>query len=195
MKKIIAFMGSPRKKGNSAAMLERVAVGAREGGAEFKIYSLNDMKVRPCQACMLCRGKYACSLKDDMQAVYADLKDASAVVLASPVYMFGITAQVKLLLDRLFPLLDGNFAPRLGQKRSLLIFSQGNTDPDMFSGDKPDGASSCFKEIGKLFAFFGLVPAQAHIVVAGANDPSCAASNKELLDAAYAAGKNLAALD
>ena len=142
---------------------------------------------------MFCRKEYGCSQKDGMQAVYADMKDASAVVLGSPVYMWGVTAQAKLLMDRLFPLLGADYVPRLGKKRSLCVYSQGNPDRNRFTGAGPDSISSCFKDTANWFRFFGMEPVQEPLVAVNAGDPATAARDKTLLAAAYEAGKKLAA--
>jgi multimeric flavodoxin WrbA len=191
MKKAILFMASPRKKGNTAALLAEVARGARDAGAETKVYNLNEMKITPCQACMQCRKAYGCPQKDDMQQVYADMKDACGVALGSPVYMWGVTAQAKLLMDRLFPMLGPDYAPRLGKKRALCVYSQGNPDPQRFTGTKPDSTSSCFKDTGNWFKFLGMEPVRGELVASGANSPDTAARDQKLMTEAYESGKML----
>ena len=182
MKKVVAFMGSPRKEGNTAAVVGEVVRGAKEAGAEVKLYNLNDMNIRPCQGCLYCRANEGCAVKDDMQAVYADIKGADAVVIGSPVYMFQVSAQTKLLMDRLFPLMDAKFKPRYGIKKTVTVHSQGNPDAAAFK--------AAWDANAQVMRVGGLEVVDA-IIVAGANDSKTAAGNGELLARAYRAGRDL----
>ena len=79
--------------------------GAQAQGAETEIFNLNQMDIAPCQACMHCKENQGeCATDDDMQEVYAKLREADAFVLGSPVYMWQMSAQAKLFTDRLYPL-------------------------------------------------------------------------------------------
>jgi len=78
MKKVIGLVGSPRKNGNTSDIVKAVLKGAQENGAETKIYYLNEMNIKGCQSCLYCRGHETCSIQDDMQNVYEDIKEAAA---------------------------------------------------------------------------------------------------------------------
>jgi len=182
MKKVVAFVGSPRKNGNIVAIVGEIIKGAVEAGAETKIYNLNEMSIKPCQSCFYCRGVETCAINDDMKAVYEDLKEADAVVIGSPVYMFQVTAQTKLLFDRLFPLMDANFNPRFGTKKTVMVYSQGNPNADTF---KPS-----FDVNATILNVMGLQVGET-IVAVGANDPATAANDENLMAKAFCMGKGL----
>lgn len=88
-RKIVILKGSPRGKGNSAALADRLAAGAMEAGAQVESVYLHGMDIRPCDACDLCREqRQGCVIQDDMHSLYPKLLAADAIVLASPIYWF-----------------------------------------------------------------------------------------------------------
>jgi multimeric flavodoxin WrbA len=64
--------------------------------------------------------------------MYQDIAEASAIIVASPIYFYQVTGQTKVWLDRMFPMMDGNFAPRQPAKKAVTIFSQYQDDPTSF---------------------------------------------------------------
>ena len=182
MKKVIAFIGSPRKNGNTSSIIGEIVRGAKEAEAETKVYTLNDMNIKPCQSCFFCRKEEACAIKDDMQSVYEDIKDADAVVIGSPVYMLQVTAQTKLLFDRLFPIMDTSFKPRFGIKKTVIVYSQGNPDADAFK--------TSFETNANVLNVMGLNVVDT-IISAGANDAKTSSSNANLMTKAFQVGKKL----
>ena len=71
-------------------------------------------------------------IEDGMQEIYEEIQTADVVVLGSPIYMWQMTAQTKLFVDRLTAFLKPNFSSRLDNKKLILVFSQGNSDRDAF---------------------------------------------------------------
>lgn len=183
MKKIVAFVGSPRNNGNTATLVSEVARGAKEAGAEVKLYNLNDMTIRPCQGCFYCRREENCSINDDMQVVYSDIKQADSVIIGSPVYMFQVTAQAKTLFDRLFPMMDASFRPRFGIKRTVMVYSQGNPDATAFK--------TAFDTNEAVLKVMGL-QVEETIICANANKLNSAAENTKIMARALEAGQKLA---
>ena len=141
MKKIVTLLGSPRAKGNSAAIADRFMETAKKYGAETKTYSLNKLKFRGCQACMMCKDKLdRCALKDDLEPVLDDIRDADILVLATPVYFADVTAQMKMFIDRTFSYYVPDFLnkPVPGRLRlgKQLVFIQTQAQPgDNFFND------------------------------------------------------------
>ena len=125
---ILILKGSPREKGNSSTLAEQAAAGARQAGAEVECFDLHGLDIRPCDACDLCQGGDDCVIEDDMQALYPKLRRAEAILIASPVYWFTMSAQTKLCIDRWYALQtsDGN---ELRGKRFGVILTYGDTDP------------------------------------------------------------------
>jgi multimeric flavodoxin WrbA len=147
--KIIGFSGSPRKNGNTSWAVEQILNGAKQTGSETVLFSSSDLDIKPCRGCYGCKnGDNGCVIKDDMQKVYAGLKDADAVVFASPVYMGQMTGQAKVFMDRLFPTNSPRFSPYFkeqGKKeKMLLVFTQGNPDKAKFQ-TYFDYTKSCLK--------------------------------------------------
>jgi len=95
--KIIAFNGSPRKGGNTETLLEAAIQGT---GQEVITYRLNAMDFRPCQNCGGCEETGVCILEDDFTPVYEDIRTADRIILASPVFFMGLSAQTKSMVDR-----------------------------------------------------------------------------------------------
>ena len=99
--KIIAINGSPRGMGGTTGrLLEEVLAGAAQAGAEVEIVSLSATPIRPCVACDACHSIGLCPLKDEYEQVKEKLLAADAFVLASPNYVFSVSAQMKCFLDR-----------------------------------------------------------------------------------------------
>lgn len=93
---ILGFVASPRKGSNTKVLVEEVLKGASDAGAETKIFNLSKMDISPCKACQYCKSSEGkCATDDDMQSIYNEIKQASAFILGSPVYMWQMSAQGK----------------------------------------------------------------------------------------------------
>lgn len=105
--KVLALNSSPRlEKGNTALILDPFLDGMKEAGAEVELFYTNKLKINPCQGEFHCwiqtPGK--CFQKDDMQMLCPKLSDADIWVLATPVYVDGVSGPMKMLMDRMIPL-------------------------------------------------------------------------------------------
>jgi multimeric flavodoxin WrbA len=110
--KVLGIYGSPRKKGNTDQLLDRVLEGAQSAGAEtLKVYA-RDLEMSGCIGCGGCDKTGQCVVKDDMQSIYPLFDEARVIILASPVYFYGVTAQVKAIIDRS----QANWSKRMLQK-------------------------------------------------------------------------------
>ena len=133
-KKAVLWLGSPRKNGNSTILGNRIAEGFSEAGGEAAVYDLPGMNVQPCTGCEYCKtGKDRyCKIEDDMEALFPVLEEAGALILASPIYWFHISAQLKAAVDRWYAMIgrtDGRGANLLAGKKIALAFSYGGDDP------------------------------------------------------------------
>jgi FMN-dependent NADH-azoreductase len=108
---------SPDPKGNTAAILNEIARRSEEKGAELKFVNLVDLQVSGCRGCLSCRGSGECRIKDDMQGIVEELRQADVLLLGSPIYMGAETGQTKCFIDRLYCLFQ--ITPE-GNGRSLL---------------------------------------------------------------------------
>ncbi len=140
--KIAVLNGSPRV-GNTAAMVNAFAEGAKEAGHEVEILHVGKMKINGCLACEYCHGKGEgkCVQKDDMEKVMPAYKEADMVVYASPIYYFDVSAQLSAATQRVYAI----GKPAKAKKAALLLSS---ASPNPFSG-----AIASYKD---MIAFMGL---------------------------------------
>jgi multimeric flavodoxin WrbA len=98
--KVCGIVGSPKKNGNVDLLVSQVLKGAsNQGSKTHKIY-LNELKIKPCQSCGVDPYPKHCLFDDDMKIVYDVLEFCDVVVLGSPVYFDTVSAQTKLMIDR-----------------------------------------------------------------------------------------------
>ncbi|MDD5746600.1 MAG: flavodoxin family protein [Candidatus Omnitrophica bacterium] len=97
---VLGLVGSPRQGGNSDILVEQALEGARSAGARTEKIVINLLKVSPCQACDTVRDDGTCLIEDDFQYIYAKVREAHAIVVASPLYFGSISAQTKAVIDR-----------------------------------------------------------------------------------------------
>jgi multimeric flavodoxin WrbA len=100
MIKIIAICGSPRRNGNTALLLNSAVQGARDAGADVVKLVLRDMKISPCLEIYGCKETGRCVIKDDFQQIHDQMTDAKGMILASPVFFYGVSAHTKAFIDR-----------------------------------------------------------------------------------------------
>jgi multimeric flavodoxin WrbA len=98
--KVLGIMGSPRRQSNTDILLDRALEGASEAGAEVEKVLVSKLKISPCLEIYACRKDGNCPIKDDMQLLYRKLLEADHVILASPIFFYGITSQAKAVVDR-----------------------------------------------------------------------------------------------
>ena len=98
--KILGINASPRIEGNTDLLLDKVLQGAGSKGADTEKIILNKLKFAPCQECAKMSDDGGCLVNDDMQLVYKKIKEADAIVLASPVFFGSLSAQSKMMIDR-----------------------------------------------------------------------------------------------
>ncbi len=128
-KKIVILNGSPRAGGNTSALVKAFTEGAESAGHTVTCFHLHSMNIHPCLGCC-CGGRNPdspCVQKDDMEKIYPAYKEADLVVLASPLYYWTISGQLKTAFDRLFAVAecDPNYAnPR--KECALLMAAEGN---------------------------------------------------------------------
>jgi multimeric flavodoxin WrbA len=180
MKKITLLNGSPHAQGCTTALAEKVAAAAECSGAAVTSFFLNSMRIQGCQGCFQCQKTGRCAVQDDMQLIYDALADSDAVVLASPVYMWSMSAQLKAPVDRLFASLrpEHQSALKPGIK-VLLLFTQGQPDTEMFR--------HYFEHVGRNMQFMGF--GEYRILVAGGtHSPEQVTAQDDVMAAAEAAG-------
>lgn len=135
--RLLAINGSPRKKWNTATLLEKSVEGAAAQGAETELVNLYDLKFKGCISCFACKTKDGdsygrCGVKDDLTVVLEKILKADALVLGSPIYFGSVTGEMQSFLERLqFPFLTYTDPPASifpGKIRTGFIFTLGATE-------------------------------------------------------------------
>jgi multimeric flavodoxin WrbA len=107
-KNILILSGSPKKNGNTASLIKWFADGAHSKGAQVEIIQTASLKykVNGCTSCRACqkRDKYECVIDDDAKPVLVKMTQADVIVMATPLYFFAASAQLKSIIDRMFSL-------------------------------------------------------------------------------------------
>jgi len=136
--KIIGIITSPQKEGNTAWIVNKILESAKEQGAETQSWYFSDLDIKPCRGCWGChKGDQGCVIKDDMQKLNNSIDYANALVFGSPIYMGQMSAQAKIIIDRMFARFSPRYSPyfkeeNAAEKKLILTFNQGNPDSDLF---------------------------------------------------------------
>jgi multimeric flavodoxin WrbA len=124
--KVMAFNGSPRKKGNTETLIKTILKGAQSKGAETRLINLNELKIDGCQGCDACKAHLGkCVLKDDLSPLLEEMQTCDAIVLGTPVYWFHVSAQFKALVDRFYCFFAWEPDPETGEIKEIRGFPKG----------------------------------------------------------------------
>lgn len=133
---ITALMGSPRKQGSTARIVEEIMRGATENGAQTKVYYLNELNINGCQSCHSCIHKptVTCATQDDANEILQEISQSDGVIFGTPVYMSTMTGQMKAMVDRLYPFLKSDNTSKMKPgKKALWAITQRNPDDTRYS--------------------------------------------------------------
>ncbi len=183
---VLILKSSPRANSNSSLLAGRVGDGARAAGALVESFNLAKMSIQPCDSCDGCRGSTSygqCILNDDMQTLYPRLRAAGAILLASPVYWFTFSAQLKLCIDRWYAL-ETSQGSALKGKHFGLVLVYGDTDP-YTSGAV--NAIHTFEDMARYL--HGEIDG---VVYGSATNPGEILAQKNIMDRAYQLEQKLA---
>jgi len=185
--KVVAIQGSPRRGGNTEIVLEAVLAGlADKTDTEVILIHAAGKKISGCVECFTCQTVSdgpGCAIEDDMGEVYTALLDADLAIIASPVFCWGFTAQLKAVLDRLYACFKfGETPPRclLAGKQMALVVTAGG-----------DAADLCEKMYETLVAFGGTVD-RGRLICPFLKEPSDTRRDAALLERARKFGASLA---
>ena len=185
--RLLGIGGSPRRGGNTDLLLAEVLRGASRG-AEVKTIILSDLNIAPCQHCDDCLKTGDCTTRDDMQLVYRELEAADRLVLASPLYFMGVTAQLKAMIDRCQALWARKYKlnkPPLGdgrERRGLFISVGGRSKANQF-GSALATVKSLFRTLDITYA--------GELVFPGIDEKGAITKHPDALKQAYLAGQRL----
>ncbi len=174
---ILIISGSPRKGGNTELLAEAFAKGA-SAQHHVEIVFVRDYKVNPCLGCNACfKTNGICAQKDDMALIYEKMNQADMLVIASPVYFYGISAQLKAVIDRFHNPIRDTFHI----KKMALLLVGAATLPELFD--------AILAEYNLCLKFFDIEDA-GKVLVKGAKDKGDI-NNTNALNEAYTLGLSI----
>ena len=121
--KIVVLKGSPRRNGNSNRLADQFAKGAADAGHEVFGFDCAKQHVAGCLACNACGMNGPCVQKDDFAELRERLLEADVILFATPIYYFGVSAQLKTVIDRFY-----SINTRIGGKKVFFFATMGNPD-------------------------------------------------------------------
>ncbi len=186
--KVIAFLGSPRVDGNTELLLNEALRAVQEQGHKVKNFKLNFLNIKPCQDCGGCDRTGVCIINDDMTEIYREIREADRIVLASPIFFFGMSAQAKTMVDRC----QAFWCEKYLLKKPIPEGPHGRKGLLMLVGGmKKDIGIQCGDAAAK--AFFRTVSVPSHEVLGflGVDAKGAIADHPTALKDAYEAGRQL----
>jgi multimeric flavodoxin WrbA len=176
--KVLGLVGSPRRGGNTDLLVDALLAGAKQKGSSVEKCYIYNVDIMPCIDCRLCKkGSLTCVLKDGMQTLYAQLEAADVVVFGTPLYWYGPSGKMKLLVDRLRPYVASR---KLEGKRAVVVVPS------------EEGADACNHVVGMFglsFRYLGME--LAGVLLPKASEKAEVQTQVMVLKDARAMGRNL----
>lgn len=121
--KAFALLGSPRKSGTTASVLDLFLEVLQKEGYEVEKLNISDLNVEPCTECLSCYVREGCIINDSMTVIYNRLRTADLIIFATPVFFSGPSAQLKAVIDRLqaFWALREKLKRKIRDKRAKML--------------------------------------------------------------------------
>lgn len=189
--KILVLVGSSFAGGNTEKLAERFADGARDAGHAVEFFRMSRKHVNYCLGCNACVKTGNCFQQDDMQEFYRLFLECDVIVFASPLYFWGISAQTKAVIDRLYAL--GEKSPKgyfsYPKKKSMLLVTAADSDSHFWTFES---AVQYYERLAAYMRWISL-----GVLKAGSCGGTSQERNIELtghLERAYQLGKSLLAL-
>jgi multimeric flavodoxin WrbA len=176
--KVLGLVGSPRRGGNTDLLVDTVLEGATKNKHQTEKVYLYGIDIAPCVDCRVCKkGNYECALKDGMRALYPKLEEADVIVFGTPLYWYGPSAKMKLLLDRLRPYIASK---KLKGKRAVLLVPS------------EEGADACSHVVGMFNLSFGYLEMQiTGVLLPKASEKGEVKQQPHVLEEAKPLGKHI----
>ncbi len=175
---ILILSGSPRKGGNTDLLVEAFVKGASQRH-QVEVISIRDYKVNPCMGCNACfrNEQHLCAQKDNMWIIYEKMAHTDMLIIASPVYFYGLSAQLKAVIDRCHNPIRDTFPI----KKMALLLVGAATLPELFD--------SILTQYQLCLNFFKLEDA-GHVLVRGVKDKDDI-KNTNALNEAFELGQQI----
>ena len=181
--KVLGIVGSPRKNGNTDILVSEVLRGAKDTGSKVEMVFLNDLEIKPCQAICsdYCKRTSNCKIKDDMTELYNKLFESEVIILGTPVYWYGPSAQFKAFLDRWYAFSHPKYILKMRGKKLILITP--------FEESDTSAANSLVEMIEKSINY---LDAKFHgSLLVSVGEKGAIKQNPEAMNRAYEIGKEL----
>jgi multimeric flavodoxin WrbA len=176
--RILGLVGSPRKGSNTDLLVTKILNGAGASGHLTEKVYLYDLDIAPCVDCRSCqKGKFQCVIDDGMQRLYPKLEGADVIAFGTPLYWYGPTGKMKLVIDRLRPFVSSK---KLKGKKAVLVVPS------------EEGADACGYVVGMFelsFGYLGMTLADKMLVTA--YEKAEVNAQPETLSRAFEMGKTL----
>ena len=181
--KAIGIVGSPRKDGNTEILTKHALKAIEEEGLDTELIRLAGLDIRPCNACMVCRkDEQQCPIDDDLLPIYTKMREAEAIILASPVYFGSATALLKAFMERT-GYISGHGRVFAGKVGGPLVVA------------RRAGHNFTFAQIMYWFQILGFfVPGSTYWNIAFGREKGEVEEDEEGLRTAWNFGKNIALL-
>ena len=180
---VVGIVGSPRRAFNTDTLVHKVLEGARSKGAATRHYLVSDYDIHACDACDACKHLGKCLQDDGMQPIYSALNATNALVIGTPIYCDHISAQTKLILDRMYPYVGANnehFFPQ--NVKAVLVATWADPLPNLY-----DSVLAWLRD--RLSIYFDIVTIEMIKAPDTGNSP--AHQNPVLMQSAFDAGVRL----
>ncbi|MGB8311247.1 MAG: flavodoxin family protein [Halobacteriota archaeon] len=174
--KILALVGSPRKGGNTDLLVDQILRGSESKGTSVEKLYLYEYEIEPCLDCRKCKKRlHECSLRDEMSHIYPKLENADVIVFGTPVYWYGPSGKMKLLIDRLRPYIANG---KLKGKKGVIVIPS-------------EEGPSCCGPVTEMFrmSFEYLGMALEGCILARAYEKGEVGKNTEEMERAYQLGR------
>ena len=183
--RITAISSSPRRRGNSDILIDRLVAGARGEGAEVEKIRVAGLNIGPCTACDECQDtiESPCVIDDDALPILEQFKSSDAIVFGGPIYNFAVASQLKLLLDRMYALGGAGRWDALEGRRIGVVLTYADEDR---SKSGVENAIGMFRDMARFIKVRIVGIVEARCGKAGE-----VLENAEALDAAEELGRRL----
>ncbi len=176
--RVLVIEGSPHRNGSSNALAGEFVRGAREAGHDVTVFDAAHADIRPCRGCDACGMSGPCAQKDDMVGLREQILGSDMIVLVSPLYYFGVSAQLKAVIDRFYAF-NGQLTSR-HLKSALIVAAWDSNDWTM------KDVLAHYRTLCRYLHFDN----QGEVLGTGCGTPSMTSHSKFMKDA-YELGKGL----
>lgn len=185
--KVIGILGSPRREGNTEILLDEALRGASDHGGLCEKIVLRDLKITPCLEIYKCAEDGVCAIQDDMQPLFPKIVQTERLIIASPVFFYGVTGLAKAMIDRCQSLWAKKYILKLpvspiADRKGAFISVGATQGKKLFDG---------VKLTVKYFFDAIDVKYSDELLVRGADEKGEVRNQPEALEASYELGRRL----